>query len=159
MKMTLQMIAALSLVLPGLSARGDAPLVYCSGTESGGDGPRQYAYVVDAASFPMTEFTVGTNDLVRDHYRNALTPPGWSFSVEPRGMAHIRGLKTAHGKRSPGPCRCLTEGTVRWWTDDPARDVAEAHLGVHTVTGAKTVSQWREDYLRDFAERMDRCKG
>ena len=46
-----------------------------------------------------------------------------------------------------------------WWTDDLARDVAEAHLGVHTVTGALTVSQWREDYLRDFAERMDRCKG
>jgi hypothetical protein len=46
-----------------------------------------------------------------------------------------------------------------WWTDDLARDVAEEHLGVHTVTGAKTVSQWREDYLRDFAERMDRCKG
>jgi hypothetical protein len=46
-----------------------------------------------------------------------------------------------------------------WWTDDLARDVAEEHLGVHTVTGAKTVSQWREDYLRDFADRMDRCKG
>jgi hypothetical protein len=47
-----------------------------------------------------------------------------------------------------------------WWTDDPARDVAEeAHKGVHTVMGAKTVSRWREDYLRDFAERMDRCKG
>ena len=44
-----------------------------------------------------------------------------------------------------------------WWTDDLERDVAEAHLGVHTVTGAKTVSQWREDYLRDFAERMSRC--
>ncbi len=47
-----------------------------------------------------------------------------------------------------------------WWTDDPARDVAEeAHKGVHTVLGAKTVSRWREDYLRDFSERMDRCKG
>jgi hypothetical protein len=46
-----------------------------------------------------------------------------------------------------------------WWTDDLTRDVAEAHLGVHTVKGARTVSQWRKDYLRDFAERMDRCKG
>ena len=43
-----------------------------------------------------------------------------------------------------------------WWTDNPARDVAQAHLGVHTVMGAKTVSQWREDYLRDFADRMAR---
>jgi hypothetical protein len=45
-----------------------------------------------------------------------------------------------------------------WWTDNLAREVAEEHLGVHTVTGAKTVSQWREAYLRDFAERMDRCQ-
>jgi hypothetical protein len=47
-----------------------------------------------------------------------------------------------------------------WWTDNPARDVAEdAHMGAHTVMGARTVNQWREDYLRDFAKRMDRCKG
>jgi hypothetical protein len=52
-----------------------------------------------------------------------------------------------------------SERFPNWWTDDPVRDVAEEHLGVHTVTGAKTVSQWREDYLRDFAERMDRCNG
>lgn len=40
-----------------------------------------------------------------------------------------------------------------WWTDDPSLDVAE---GSHS--GAKTVSQWREDFLRDFAERMLRCQ-
>jgi hypothetical protein len=40
-----------------------------------------------------------------------------------------------------------------WWTDDPSEDVAE---GEHI--GAKTVSQWREDFLRDFAARMLRCK-
>ena len=40
-----------------------------------------------------------------------------------------------------------------WWTDDPSPDVAE---GQHI--GAKTVSQWREDFLTDFKERMDRCK-
>jgi hypothetical protein len=40
-----------------------------------------------------------------------------------------------------------------WWTDDPAPTVAEGeHLG------AKTVSQWREDFLRDFAGRMKRCQ-
>jgi hypothetical protein len=47
-----------------------------------------------------------------------------------------------------------------WWTDNPALEWAEdVHKGVHRVLGAKTVNQWREDYLRDFAERMDRCKG
>ena len=40
-----------------------------------------------------------------------------------------------------------------WWTDDPSLDVAE---GPHS--GAKTVSRWREGYLRDFATRMLRCK-
>jgi len=40
-----------------------------------------------------------------------------------------------------------------WWTDDPSEDIAE---GEHI--GAKTVSQWREDFLRDFAARMLRCK-
>ena len=37
----------------------------------------------------------------------------------------------------------------KWWTDDPSPAMAE---GIHH--GAKSVSQWREDYLRDFAERM-----
>lgn len=40
-----------------------------------------------------------------------------------------------------------------WWTDDPAREVAE---GEHI--GAKTVSRWREDFLHDFAKRMLRCQ-
>jgi hypothetical protein len=39
-----------------------------------------------------------------------------------------------------------------WWTDDPALEFA---VGPHT--GAKTVSRWREEFLRDFAERMARC--
>jgi len=40
-----------------------------------------------------------------------------------------------------------------WWTDDPALEVAEGpHLG------ARTVSRWREDFLRDFAARLDRCQ-
>lgn len=39
-----------------------------------------------------------------------------------------------------------------WWTDDPASEFAEGeHLG------ARTVSRWREDFLRDFSERMKRC--
>jgi hypothetical protein len=39
-----------------------------------------------------------------------------------------------------------------WWTDDPA---PEAATGPHH--GAATVNRWREDFLRDFAERMRRC--
>lgn len=40
-----------------------------------------------------------------------------------------------------------------WWTDDPSPQAAE---GPHI--GAKTVSRWREEFLRDSAARMDRCK-
>lgn len=40
-----------------------------------------------------------------------------------------------------------------WWTDDPSPQFAD---GPHS--GAKTVSRWREGFLRDFAARMDRCK-
>ena len=40
-----------------------------------------------------------------------------------------------------------------WWTDDPSFNVAE---GSHS--GAKTVNRWREDFLSDFAARMDRCR-
>jgi hypothetical protein len=41
-----------------------------------------------------------------------------------------------------------------WWTDDPSPAMAE---GIHH--GARSVSQWREDWLRDFAARMERCAG
>lgn len=39
-----------------------------------------------------------------------------------------------------------------WWTDDPSPEFAE---GEHI--GAKTVSHWRREFLRDFSERMVRC--
>jgi hypothetical protein len=41
-----------------------------------------------------------------------------------------------------------------WWTDDPIPELAE---GPHI--GARTVSRWRVDFLRDFAKRMERCRG
>lgn len=40
-----------------------------------------------------------------------------------------------------------------WWTDDPRPEFME---GKHI--GAKTVSQWREEFLADFADRINRCK-
>jgi len=40
-----------------------------------------------------------------------------------------------------------------WWTDDPSPELADK--GHH---GSKTISQWREEFLGDFAERMLRCQ-
>jgi hypothetical protein len=39
-----------------------------------------------------------------------------------------------------------------WWTDNPAPELREG-----ANQGAKTISRWREQFLRDFADRMDRC--
>jgi hypothetical protein len=39
----------------------------------------------------------------------------------------------------------------RWWIDDPRPDAAE---GIHA--GAKSVSRWRREFLRDFADRLRR---
>jgi hypothetical protein len=54
---------------------------------------------------------------------------------------------------APAPSAALRPSTryPKWWTDDPSPAMAE---GIHH--GARSVSQWREDYLRDFAERMQR---
>ena len=44
------------------------------------------------------------------------------------------------------------KGRPNWWLDDPDPAVAEAGR-----LGAKTVNKWREKYLRDWQNRMDRC--
>jgi Protein of unknown function (DUF1593) len=40
-----------------------------------------------------------------------------------------------------------------WWTDDPSAALIE---GPHR--GARTINQWRDAYLRDFATRLERCR-
>src|SRR5436190_3586538 len=77
------------------------------------------------------DYTIRGNTPTLDGKRGALT------SVRPPPDAALR----------PSPL------LPNWWTDDSAPAVAEGpHLG------AKTVSRWREEFLRDFASRMLRCK-
>ncbi len=45
------------------------------------------------------------------------------------------------------------KGRLNWWIDDPDPALAEAGR-----PGAKTVNKWRQNYLRDWQKRMDRCK-
>jgi hypothetical protein len=53
----------------------------------------------------------------------------------------------------PGAAQQPSPRLLNWWTDDPAPELAE---GPHI--GARTVSRWRQDFLRDFAARMLRCQ-
>ena len=140
MKKVLMAAAALGLICPASLTRADAPLIYCIGTESGGAGPRRYAYNIDSASFPMMEFQAGTNDLEIADYTNVLIPPNWHFAVEPVRMGHIHGVKTPHGQVSPGPCRCLTRGRARWWTDDPVAAVESFVFGYDHPWSSEDVS-------------------
>ena len=54
---------------------------------------------------------------------------------------------------APDAARQPAANLPRWWTDDPAPAAAE---GVHH--GAGTVSQWRRDFLADFAARLERAR-
>ncbi len=54
---------------------------------------------------------------------------------------------------SPSMAQRPAANLPNWWTDDLSKHLAE---GDHS--GAKTVSRWREDFLRDFAKRMLRCQ-
>jgi len=44
------------------------------------------------------------------------------------------------------------QGRANWFIDNPDPALQEGKY-----PGAKTVNKWRQDYLRDWAERMDRC--
>jgi hypothetical protein len=67
----------------------------------------------------------------------ALDGQAGSFTAVPPPSARTRQPSTVH---------------PHWWIDDPDPAAAE---GVHP--GARSVNRWREDFLRDFAARMQRC--
>lgn len=123
------LITLSTLLLSASAAMADAPLIYCEGAACGGHGDLDYVYRVDSESYPMLEFQVGTNDLDPAHYRNIAAPEGWSFTVLDAGTSHAHGVFTEHGELSPGPCYCLTAGTLLWWTDDPGLAVESFAFG------------------------------
>ncbi len=77
----------------------------------------------------------------------------WSYVIE-SDYAHLDGQSGKFTAVPPPITRTSKRSVVHpnWWIDDPNPALAE---GVHP--GAKSVSQWREDYLRNFAERLKRC--
>jgi hypothetical protein len=65
----------------------------------------------------------------------------------------LHGLRGDFTAVLPPPPRTARRASVHshWWTDDPDPAAAE---GNHR--GARTVNQWRVDFLRDFAARLRR---
>lgn len=102
---------------------------------------------IDKQSFPgyrhedgSWRFLFSPKEAKTFHYEIRSDKPG----VEPLKGAFTAVLPKAGSKPSPK--------YANWWTDDPDPRVAE---GPHH--GAKTVSRWREAYLKDFAARMERA--
>lgn len=80
-------------------------------------------------------------------------PKGFAYEIQSNAPA-LNGRKGEITAYLPDPAVALTPSDrfPNWWTDDPTPALAE---GMHH--GAKSVSQWREPYLRDFAARIARC--
>jgi hypothetical protein len=77
----------------------------------------------------------------------------WPYVIE-SGHPRLNGLSGRFTAALP-PAEKTRRVSARhpfWWTDDPDPAMAE---GVHR--GARHVNRWREDYLRDFAARLERC--
>jgi hypothetical protein len=74
----------------------------------------------------------------------------WPYVVESdvRGIGGLSGAFTAVMPPIERTRRA-SAAHPNWWTDDPDPSAAE---GIHA--GARSVSQWREAFLRDFAERL-----
>jgi hypothetical protein len=79
----------------------------------------------------------------------------WRFRLE-SDHAGVDGLSGAFTAERP-PAERSGRASVEhpnWWCDDQAAESAE---GIHA--GARSVSRWREEFLEDFARRMERCAG
>jgi hypothetical protein len=77
----------------------------------------------------------------------------WVYRLE-SDFAELNGVGGAFTAEPP-PRERSSRVSLRhpnWWIDDPAPAAAE---GIHA--GARSVSEWRQEFLEDFAVRMERC--
>ncbi len=78
----------------------------------------------------------------------------WSYTIK-SNVPWLNGQTGGFTSQLPSPERAEKSSAdyPNWWTDDPNPLWCE---GAHQ--GAKTVNRWREEFLNDFAARIDRCK-
>jgi len=78
----------------------------------------------------------------------------WTYTIKSTFPA-LDGQTGAFTSRMPAADRAQHPSAryPHWWTDDPAPEFSE---GSHQ--GAKTVNQWREAFLNDFASRLEHCR-
>ena len=77
----------------------------------------------------------------------------WSYKIE-SDFAQLDGAAGKFTAVPPPASRYRVPSQVHphWWCDDQDPDSAE---GIHP--GAKSVNQWRLEFLQDFAQRAERC--
>lgn len=78
----------------------------------------------------------------------------WSYKIKSNVPA-LDGQSGGFTSVQPDPSLAAAPSSryPHWWTDDP-----DPHFAEGRDQGVKTISRWREDFLRDFAVRMLRCK-
>lgn len=65
----------------------------------------------------------------------------------------LRGTPSDPAKPSWGGQFIKKPNRPNWWTDNKTKALIESGK-----PGAKTINKWRTDYLRDFQNKMDRCR-
>ena len=130
---SMQEFGILELVLPLGDASEDTSDAFLEVTNQSltghmpGDGAVHFRFSPKAAG--AYTFTIRSNSPGLDGLQGGIT----AFTAPPDMAQHP-------SKMHPN-----------WWTDDPSPQLSEeGHIGV------KTVNRWREYYLHDFAERMER---
>ncbi|TFW27319.1 nucleoside hydrolase-like domain-containing protein [Massilia horti] len=78
----------------------------------------------------------------------------WSYRVSSNHPG-LDGQTGGFTSRMPAPEMAShpSDKYPNWWTDNPAPELSEGQ-----AQGAKSISRWREEFLRDFAARLRRAQ-
>ena len=74
-----------------------AATVVCNGNRCGGNGPRNFFYMIDGCGPLITEFRVAVSDTNAANYSRIWMPPTWRFSVVSSEGWGPMGPFTPHG--------------------------------------------------------------